>query len=181
MVEHAAHNGIDVGSNPAKPNKIYMQFNFKNHQASKTKKYIVKNNIILFSNGANQSSSNWRLTEQELYKLNLNYHKIYNNAAIKVIKNTIFKNSQQIVNSTFFFLTLKQNNSIKLLLNKSLIFKSLQNIKFTLCSMKLNDKIYSIPQLKNIYSLKYNISIKMLYQFLVTNLKLSYTFKFKNQ
>ena len=150
-----------------------MQFNFKTHQVSKIEKYL-KNNIVLFSNGTNQNSSNWVLTEQALYKLNLSYHKIYNNIAIKIIKNSIFKNYQQIINSTFFFLTLKQNNTNSNN-NKNLILKNLERINFSLYFIKLNDKIYSITQLKSLSSFKYNITVKILYQFLYTNLKLSYT------
>ena len=152
-----------------------MRFNFKSYQISKTKKYLKKNNFILLTYGANKNSSNWLITEQELYKLSFNYHKTYNNITIKLLEKTRFKNFFQIFKSTFFFFKTKQIKN-QLLFYKNLLIKNLQNIQFYVHSLKLNNKIYSLSQLKNMNSFKYLISIKLFYQFLRTNLKTCYIF-----
>ena len=146
-----------------------MELNFKNYQKLKIKNHLKTNTFLLFSIGANRNSQNWIDTEQSLHKLNLNYYKIYNNIAIKTIENSIYKNSTDIINSTFFYLTVKTDNFIKLnLLNL------LKSIFFSILSVKLNNKIYSLHTLKNINSLTYKKNQSILYQFLLTNLKLSY-------
>lgn len=155
-----------------------MHFNLKSHQASKVKESLIKNNIMLLSSGLNHSASKWLVTEQGFYKLNLNYYKICNNAASEIIKNTVFKNAKHLINNTFFFLKFRQKNknNIKLLLN------GLQRINFSLYSIKLNNKLYALPPLRGVeaYPVEYPISIKVLYQFLLVNLKTIYNFKPKN-
>jgi hypothetical protein len=147
-----------------------MQLNFKKNQEANVKRHLKKNNIILLSNGSNQNAQDWLDTEQGLYKLNINYYKTYNNAAFKIIKNTIFKNFINIVSNTLFFFTLK--NSKKKSIN--LLLKNLQKIKFNFYNIKLNCKVYQVNQFKKVslYPIKYYISIKVLYQFLSTNIKL---------
>lgn len=141
-----------------------MQLNLKNYQISKTKNYLKKNNFLLFSINANQNSQNWLKIEQELNKLNLSYYKTYNNSAKKIIKNSIYKNSIHLINSTFFFLKPKKKNDIAInLIN--LIF-------FTILAIKLNKTLYLISQSKKINSFNYKKNVSITYQFLVTNLKI---------
>lgn len=147
-----------------------MKLNLKDYQISKIKQYLKKNNFVFFSIGANQKAVNWRNIEQSLYKLKLDYHKIYNNITIKIIKNSIYKNSLNIINSTFFFF--KPTNTK--LLNKKFLLNGLNSILFNLLSVKLNKKIYSISQTKNMSIFSYKTSISIMYQFLITNLKSSY-------
>lgn len=153
-----------------------MKINFKIYQVSRTKNYLLKNNFILFSYNANQNSFYWLLKEQGLHELNFNYYKICNNTTTTIVEKTIFKNFLQIIKSPFFLLrTTKTHN--KLLINKNLLFKNFQNIQFNIHSLKLNNKLYSTSQLKKINSLGYNNSMEILYQFLITNLKICYNLK----
>jgi hypothetical protein len=147
-----------------------MHFEFRDYQFSKIKQYL-KNEFLLFSNGANQNSRNWLAVEQGLHRFELKYYKVYNKIALKVLKNSIYKNIHQIIRGTFFFLKLN-NSSISI--SKNILFKNLEPIFFTLLSIKLNNKIYSIAQIKNIKSLKYKNNIKIFYQFLLTDLKSVY-------
>ena len=149
-----------------------MKLNFKNYKIEKSKKHLTKNNFLLFSIGTNQNSQNWIIIEQGLYKLKLNYHKTYNNITTKIVKNSIFKNSISIINSTFFFFKPKINNKNTII--KINIINALKSIFFTVLSLKLNNKIYGIPKLKNISSLSYKDNVAIIYQFLLTNLKFSY-------
>lgn len=148
-----------------------MQFNLKDYQLLKTKQYLKKNDFLLLSVGANQKAQNWISTEQVLYQLKLNYYKIYNNITIKIIKNSIYKNSLNIINSTFFFFKPVTNE----LLNKKRLLQSLNLIQLNVLAIKLNKKIYTLSQSKNIKSFNYKTNISVMYQFLITNLKSSYT------
>lgn len=148
-----------------------MHFEFRNYQLSRTKQYL-KNKFLLFSNGANQNSQNWLTVEQGLSSSKLKYYKIYNKIALKVLNHSIYKNIQQLVQGTFFFLQLNKNKTA--FLNKKKLFKNLETIFFKLVSIKLNNKIYSIAQIKNIKSFKYKNNIALLYQFFLVNLKSQY-------
>ncbi len=144
-----------------------MQFNLKNYQLLKTKQYLKKNDFLLFSIGANQKAQNWITTEQGLYKLKLNYHKIYNNITIKIIKNSIYKNLLNLINSTFFFIIPRNNK----LLGKKILLQGLNSIQLNVLAIKLNKKIYALSQSRGINSFNYKTSISVIYQFLITNLK----------
>ena len=149
-----------------------MQLNFKKYQTFKTKQYLIKNNFLIFSIGANQNTQNWITVEQNLYKLKFDYHKVYNNITRKIIKNSIYRNLFNTINSTFFFLKPKiKNKQIPL---KSKILKSLNLTLFTVLFIKLNNKIYTIPKLKHISSFCHKTNMTTMYQSLITNLKLSY-------
>ena len=148
-----------------------MQFNLKSYQISKTKQYLQKNNFLLFSIGANQNSQNWITIEQNLHKLKLNYYKTYNNTTIKTLKNSIYKNSLNTVNSTFFFLKPQQNSK---LLTRNNLINTLNSILFTVLAIKLDKKVYAVAQSKNIRSFNYKKNVSIMYQFLVTNLKSSH-------
>lgn len=154
-----------------------MQLNVKNYQTSKTKDYLRKNNFLLFSISANQNSQNWLTIEQGLNKLKLGYYKVYNNNTRKILKNSIFTNLTPLINSTFF--VLKPNEKSKTLTKYNLI-SILNSLSFTILAIKLNKKIYSLPQAKNISSLDYKKNISVMYQFLLTNLKTTHQIAKKN-
>ena len=147
-----------------------MKFNFKEYQKQKTKQYLKNNDFILLAINANQKLQNWVTIKQELYKLKLNYYKIYNKTTKKVMENSIHRRIISVVNTTFFFI--KLNN--KKILVKTDIFHLLENILFTLLAIKLNKKVYSTAQFKNIISFHYKKNVSVLYQCLITNLKPNY-------
>nr|YP_010516693.1 hypothetical protein ON925_mgp23 [Haslea provincialis]UXN44236.1 hypothetical protein [Haslea provincialis] len=147
-----------------------MHFEFRDYQFLKVKQYL-KQKFLLFSNGANQTSTNWLAVEQSLSKSNLKYYKVYNKIALKVLKKSIYNNIRQAVKGTFFFLKLDKNST---LLTKQKLFKKLESVFFTLLSVKLNNKIYSIAQMKKLKSLNYRNNMAIFYQFLSTNLKCAY-------
>ena len=147
-----------------------MHFKFREYQFSKIKQYL-KTEFLLFANGTNKNASNWLIVEQSLNNLGIKYYKIYNKIAFKAIKMSLLKNIKQLIKGTFFFLKL-DNNSLSI--NKKIFLKSLELIFFNLLSVKLNNKIYSITQLKNMSSLKYHNNIAILFQFLTVSLKSTY-------
>nr|YP_010233624.1 hypothetical protein LWA48_mgp10 [Pleurosigma inscriptura]QSZ78241.1 hypothetical protein Pi_026 [Pleurosigma inscriptura] len=145
---------------------------FKNYQILKVKHYLKHNSILLLSNGINQKSNNWIKLEQEFKTINLNYYKLYNKIAIKVLKTSIYSNFINLVNGPFFLLTPKN----KTILTKKLIRKeTLGFLKFRLLAIKLNKKIYSIKQTQKLNSFVYKETISVFYQFLLINLKFPQT------
>jgi hypothetical protein len=142
-----------------------MKFSSKDYKTIKTKNYLKNNNLFFIFNGINQNSSNWIKTEQELKNKNFNYYKIVNKTSTKIFKNSIYKSSEPTINSLTFFMKPTFNNT---LLSKKILF----NIEtFVFLAIKINNKIYSINQMKYVNSLNYYESKLLLYQFGITNIK----------
>ena len=89
--------------------------------------------------------------------------------ARKTIKASIYTNYKQLIHSLTMFVNPKSKTTLTL---KKLI--NLEKI-LTLLSVKLNNKIYSISQLKNLNSLDYTNTVLQLFQFFVVYL--TYVFK----
>jgi hypothetical protein len=173
VVERTAHNGLVVGSNPTKPNKKYnnnnkyhMKLNIKNYKINKTKNYIKNHNLFLVINGINLKSSEWIFIEQHFKNANFLYYKIFNNAARKIFRNSIYKNNESIINGITVFIKPDKKQ-----ITKNLFLSTFNNLIFDIISLKLNNKIYNTNQLKNLYSLNYKENKLLLYQFLSTNIK----------
>lgn len=154
-----------------------MKLNFRSYQGLKTKQLLINNNFLIFSIGTNQNAQNWVNVEQALQKLKLDYHKTYNNKTRKIIKNSRYKNLDNLINGTLFFIKPKLYNKQTLI--KNTIFKNLNSLVFTTVSVKINNRIHMMSQLKNISSLCYKDNITITYQFLLINLKFSYIFAYQ--
>jgi len=148
-----------------------MKFTFKEYKTLKTKKYLKDNKLFFFFNGINQNSRNWIKTEQGLKNINFNYYKIFNKTSTKIFENSIFQNSKPIISGITFFIKPSENNS---LVSK----KNLLNLDmFIFLGLKMNNKIYSPNQIKQIYSLNYYDSKLLLYQFTLTTIKSNFLIK----
>ena len=150
-----------------------MQLNFRNYQKAKTKTILKKNNFLLLATGTNQSSSNWITLEQNLYKLNLDYTKIYNTITAKILNDSIAQKLKNTINSTFF--VLKPKNTIKVI--KSNLLNELNINKFTIVTIYLNKKLHVTSQLTKLNSFHFKKNVAILYQFLSTSLKSTTQFK----
>lgn len=139
---------------------------FKNYQNIKLKNYLKTYSLLIITNGINQNYKNQIFSKQEFKKLKLTYYKIYNKLTRKLFKNSRFKNMTQLIYSPIFFILPKQHN-----LNIS-VLNYLEKLLFLVMGIKLNKKIYSSVQLKNLKSINYKNEIALLYQFLLINLKL---------
>lgn len=171
-VERAAHNGFVVGSNPARPiNCNYpMDFNFKTYQIVKLKEYFKNQSLFFLFHSAKLNLTRWTSTEQNLKKLKLSYYKPLNKTTVKTFKNSIYKNFSSNIAGFILFIN---SNSKKIELNLPTIVKNLKP-SFTLVAIKLNNKVYSTTQLKELNSLSYNKSVFNLYKVLDKQLKTSY-------
>ena len=138
-----------------------MEFELKTYKSFKIKYYLKKNNLFFLYSTTSLDSKNWLPIEQTLKKSNLNYYRLSNTLATKTIKASIYINFKQFIHSLTMFVCPKSTTPLKL---KNLI--NLEKV-LTLLGIKLNNKIYSISQLKNLISLNYNFNVLQLFQFFV--------------
>jgi hypothetical protein len=147
-----------------------MKLTPKNYKTIKTKSYLKKNNLFFFFNGINQNSNNWIRTKQDLQNLNLNYYKIFNKTSITTFKNSIYKNTDAPINGLTLLI---KPTKFNILLTKKILF----NLDpFLFLALKLNNKIYSLTQIKQINSLNYYNNKLLLYKFSITNIKPHFQF-----
>ena len=103
----------------------------------------------------------------------LKYLRIHNKIMINILKKSILKNLIVLIHGPILLLN-SNNNNLK--------FKNLENINtlVNLLGFKLNNKIYSRNQIKNIEKLSYNENVLFFYNFMKTFTKVPYH-KLKNQ
>ena len=143
--------------------------NFKIYQHTKIKSDLKNNTLLFFVNGVNQDCVNWVKVEQGLKKLKFIYYKVFNKLTIKILKTSIFFNLSKTIAGPFFFFIFKRK---KFEIDKILLFsKHLKSLFFSLFALKLNNKVYSIIQIKKLSSFKYSSNIVLFYQFLFIHLK----------
>jgi hypothetical protein len=146
-----------------------MKLTTKKYKTNKTLNYIKTNSLFLVFNGINSNASNWIKTEQELYKNNVNCHRIFNKTSEKTLTNSVFYPMKSNVNGTVFFI--KPTHNIQVLSKKTL-FTKLELLRLTLVAVKFNNKVNTVKQLQNLNSLDYKDNKLLFYQFSTTILKL---------
>jgi hypothetical protein len=146
-----------------------MKFELKTYKILKKKYFLKQNKLFFFYAATSLNLKNWLAIEQTLKKSNLNYYRLSNTLAIKTMKSSIYVNFKQLIHSLTMFVNPKPKATLKL--------KQLRNLEkaLTLLSVRLNNKIYSISQLKGLNSLDYNFTVLRLFQFFI--IYLTYSFK----
>jgi hypothetical protein len=144
-----------------------MDFNLKNYRVLKVKNYIKNCDFFFFFHSAKLKSNEWVIVEQDLKKLKLKYYKVFNGTTLKTVKNSIYTNYSSIVCGIILFIELKFKSTTFELISLKKDLKPL----FALLSVKLNNKIYSIDQLKGIKTFSYKQNMFNLYQSLDRHLK----------
>ena len=147
-----------------------MDFNLKNYQIVKLKKYFKNNDLFFVYQSAKLSLTKWTQTEQNLKKLRLSYYKPLNRTTAKTLQNSIYKKFSSIIGG--FILLITTDSKVSKLSLESII-KNLRP-SFNLVSVKLNDKIYSLSQLKDMKDLSYKKSVFNLHKTLDKHLKTTY-------
>jgi len=147
-----------------------MDFNLKNYQIIKLKKYLKENNFFLLFQSAKLNLTKWAYTEQNLKKLRLNYYKPLNRTTIKTFHNSIYKNFSSVIGGFILFIT---PDSKRLKFNLESMIKNVKP-SFNLISVKLNNKIYSPSQIKIVKELSYKKSVFNLHKTLDKHLKTTY-------
>jgi hypothetical protein len=147
-----------------------MDFNLKKYRVLKVKKKLKKSELILFFNSAKIKSNKWINIEKQLKKLKLKYHQIFNNTALKTIDNSIYKNINQIICGVMLFVKpTYKSTTIELKLLK----KDLEPL-FILLFMKLNNRVYTTAQVKNLNTLSYKKTVFNFHNNLEKCMKTSY-------
>lgn len=133
-----------------------MDFNLKTYKCSKIKHYLKEINFFLFFQGASVDSRSWIKIEQGFVGHDLRYHRILNKLMINTLRSSVFKNVVVLIHGPIILLNSSNNNT-------KLTFKELENISplIHLLGFRLNNKIYSKKQTKNLKKMSYleNISI----------------------
>jgi hypothetical protein len=146
-----------------------MQLSSKDYKILKTKNFLKKDNLLFFFNSIHRNSNDEIIVEQKIKKFNLNHYKIFNKTSKTTINNSIYKNSNELINSMTVLIKPISN---KIELKKSDLSTCFEPLLFNMLAIKLNNKIYSTSQLKNVVTLNYRDIKLLLFQFILTNLKL---------
>lgn len=147
-----------------------MDFNSKDYQNAKLKNFFKTNGFFLWFHSAKLELNQWIYIEQNLKKLKLNYSKALNGITLKLFKNSIYTNVSPIVCSFVLFIN-SNFRTTELQLNS--LEKDLKP-SFKLISAKLNNKVYSVSQLKGLNHFSYKKNVFNLYCSLDQHLKISY-------
>jgi hypothetical protein len=147
-----------------------MDFNLKNYQIFRLKKYFKKKDFFFLFHTAKLNLDQWVNKEQNLKKLKFSYYKPLNGTSLTTLNNSVYRNFSSIIGGFVLFVNLnykKTNQDI------TSILSSLKP-SFVLVSVKLNNKIYSTAQFKGLKSLSYKKNMFNLHKVLDNSLKTSY-------
>jgi len=150
-----------------------MDFNLKTYKRSRIKHYFKRINFFFFFHGTSLNNESWIKTEQVFVSYGLKYFRVLNKLMINTLKNSIFKNLVVLIHGPIILLS---NPNTKLTFKES---KSL-NPLISLLSFRLNNKIYSKKQIKNLNRMSYLENISIFHNSMKTCIKLPY-YKFKNK
>lgn len=134
-----------------------MKFGLKSYKLQKSIFYLKEKPLLFIFNISNLNTKSWLKTEQIYYKNNIKYFKVYNTLSIKALKRSIFKNITVIINGPICFVYFNKTSNFFIDLKKFLKL----NTSMLLVGIKLNNKIYSLSQTINVYSLNYTKTVKL--------------------
>lgn len=133
---------------------------------------MKKNSLLLFFQSNKSESNVWKNNEQKLKKLKLVYVKLVNKIVVKMFKNSIYKNLASLISGVILATKFATNNKAKSF--KSIKYALINN--FTLLSVKLNNKFYSIKEIYNFSNLSYDKNVFFFYRVLEKNFKICCNF-----
>ena len=146
-----------------------MKFELKNYKLKRATDYYKKTPLFFIFSISSINSKSWLRIEQDFYTQNLKYFKVYNTLLSKVIEKSIFKKMSLIINSFTCFVHPK-NDNIELVLKKLTTLNPL----ISFLGLRLNNNVYSVSQLSNVYTLDYFKNIRMLNKLMKKVLKFPY-------
>jgi hypothetical protein len=147
-----------------------MDSNSKDYERIKLQKLLKTNDFFFLCHSSKLNLNQWMHTEQKLKKLKLKYSKTLNSTALKLFKNSIYKNLTPIIQGFVLFV----NSNFKTAeLRLNALQKDLKP-SFELIAIKLNNKTYATSQLKGLKTFSYNKNVFNLHQSLDRYLKTTY-------
>jgi len=147
-----------------------MKFNTKSYKVFKIKHHFKKVKFFIFCHGTNSRISEWLNVEQDLVRSQLSYYRSYNSLTKKSIRDSIFKNLTKLANGPLFFVSVYKERRMSQALTKIV---SVNKLLTSMC-IRMNDKVYSVPQLINISTLDYITNIVIFRNLLNGMLKTPY-------
>ena len=147
-----------------------MKFNTKSYKVFKIKHHFKKVKFFIFCHGTNSRISEWLNVEQDLVRSQLSYYRSYNSLTKKSIRDSIFKNLTKLANGPLFFVSVYKERRMSQALTKLIAVNKL----LTSMCIRMNDRVYSIPQLTNISTLNYITNIVIFRSLLDRMLKTPY-------
>ena len=150
-----------------------MDFNLKTYKHLKIKYYLKTINFFFFFHGASLDSESWTKTEQALVKNKLKYYRVFNALMTNTLSCSIFRNLTTLLHGPV--LLINSNH-------QKLTSKKLKNINplINLLCLKLNNKVYSKKQIKNIKELSYIKNISIFHRSMKSLIRTPY-YKLKNK
>ena len=150
-----------------------MDFDLKTYKHLKIRYYFKAVNCFFFFHGTSLKNENWIKIEQILVAHKLKYFRIFNKIMIKTLKSSIFKNLIVLIHGPIILL----NGN-----NADLTLKDLENISplISLLGFRLNNKIYSRKQIKNLKKVSYIENVFGVYSAMKVFTKIPY-YKFKSR
>jgi len=127
-----------------------MDFNLKTYKCFRIKHYLKTVNFFFFFQGTSVNNESWIKIEQGFVNHELKYYRILNKLMINTLKNSVFKNVIVLIHGPIILLNNDHNGT-------KLTFKELENINplINLLGLRLNNKIYSKKQIKNLKRISY--------------------------
>jgi hypothetical protein len=147
-----------------------MDFNLKSYRVLKVKNYLKNCDFFFFFHSAKLTSNEWISIEQDLKKLKLKYYKVFNGTTLETINNSVYKNFNQIICGIVLFIEPRFKLTT---LELDLIKRHLKPL-FALLSVKLNNRIYAVEQLKGFKTFSYKQNMFNFYRSLEKGLKSTY-------
>ena len=150
-----------------------MDFNLKTYKRLKIEYYLKTINFFFFFHGASLDSESWIKTEQTLVKNKLKYYRVFNTLMTKTLNYSIFKNLTTLLHGPIILIN---SDHLKLTPKK---LKNVNPLVNLLC-LKLNNKIYSRKQIKNIKELSYIENVSIFHKSMKSLIKMPY-YKFRSK
>ena len=145
-----------------------MKFNKQYYNLEKIKSCIKNEKLFFIYDTSDLNQKDWLDIEQNFKKSNLKFYK-FNNVSIHIfLKTTIFKCLHAVINGPLKLVYLKNKEKPFKTLNDYQTQSYKQNFQFYL--LKINNKIYSSLQLKNLKKFNYKTNLFNLQKNLNKNL-----------
>ena len=167
MVEHTAHDGLVVGSNPTKLIFFIMELSTKFYKYYKFKSLFLTNDLVFFFNSSEESYLDTLKISRKFKVLKIN-NSLFN----KVIYNSIFRGLSNFPGGSCLLGYYDNNSYIKLLVHN---FKSFNGV---LMCIVIKTNVYFINSVSNILSYKYSTNIYMFKITLIKHFKISTALSF---
>ena len=130
-----------------------MKLELNSYKYNKIRTILKKKSFFFFFHINNLTLKDFKELKKQLKKTNLKCYKISNNILIKNMNNSKFKNLIPLVNGPIIIIYFKSSTPMTKNLLLTQILKIHSSLQF-LC-LKINGKIYTLKQIKNLKNLIY--------------------------